>query len=185
MRRTTSDLSGQKAGRYSRLLVLSSRIRTLVLVTALSSIAACASTNHSISRSIFGVWQVSQIDREPTANFNPVPLPSRVIFTERHYSFMWMPGEASTKAFATRWQPTDKEKIRRFGEVFFNEGIYQLDEDQLIVFPSVARVPEFEGGRMAYRVRWQGEAIQLALQNAYTFDDVAVSETGQVRLTLT
>ena len=98
---------------------------------------------------------------------------------------MRMPGEISTKAFATRPQPTNKEKIRRFGEVIFDSGIYQLDEDQLIGCPSVARVPEFEGGRMAYRVRWQGEAIQLALQNAHTFDDVAVSAPGQLRLTLT
>lgn len=146
---------------------------------------------------LIGVWKVIRIDVEsdpgtkPYAGqveTNPDPLPSQFIFTRSHYSIVWMSGKEAMRAFATRWQPTEEEKLQRFGEVGINTGTYEHAEGRITVYPVVARIPEFMGGRMSYDYRWSGDNLVMTLRDEYSFDDVPAPwtlESGtQIRLTL-
>jgi hypothetical protein len=109
-------------GRIERLLVL-------IVITG----AAC-STMADSADTLQGVWRVTEIaakGKSSSAITNP--LPGLAIFTQNHYSLVWMPGEQAQRAFATRWQPTDAEKIERYGSTVVNSGEYQIAENVLML----------------------------------------------------
>ena len=149
--------------------------------------------------SIIGVWKVVHIENESDTppgrtaaaahiRTNDDPLPSQIIFTGQHYSMVWMPGSDALQSFAKRWQPTDEEKLRRFGEVTMNTGTWTFEGGLIKAQPAVARVPEFMGGYMTYGYAWSGERLVLTLMDEYTFDGVrapwANESSGKIHLTL-
>ena len=138
--------------------------------------------------SIEGVWRVSDISREYNDQSISDPLPSQIIFTNRHYSIVWMPSEEAIPAFATRWQPTDEEKLQRFGEIVVNSGTYSLDGSELRIEPVVARFAEFMGGYIDYQLSWVGDDLVLTFMDEVTFDGIrapwAAPRRGKEHLTL-
>lgn len=167
-------------------------MRKLLLVALLALCGAAQADG----RSIVGVWKVVEIandqwtpDADPRMlKPNTDPLPSQIVFTKRHYSFVWMPGTEALKSFATRWQATDAEKIRRFGEITVNTGTYAIEGDRIVIHPVVSRVPEFMGGTMVYGFAWSGERLVLTFLDETTFDGVPApwveKSSGVMRLTL-
>jgi hypothetical protein len=161
----------------------------LVKLVLGSLMAFGALADEAKSNSIVGVWKITEIDRDYEAAPNPDPLPSQIIFTKRYYSIVWLPGNRAIEAFETRWQPTDEEKIQRFGEIVVNTGTYEVDGEFIRVIPSIARMPEFIGGSMTYEFEWSGEKLVLTLVDEYAFDGVKApwveESAGQIHLTLT
>jgi len=129
---------------------------------------------------VVGVWKVVEIVNDQwTPEADPrmlrptkAPLPSQIIFTKSHYSTVWMPGTEALRAFAERWNATDEEKIRRYGEITVNTGTYSIEGDRIVIHPVVSRVPEFMGGTMVYGYKWSGERLVLTFLDEKTFDGV-------------
>ena len=171
----------------------------VVLLLFSLSLATHGAERCGAGRSIVGVWKVVEIatDYESPPEVgaetsrvypNKDPLPSQIIFTRRHYSMIWSAGTEAMRAFSVRWQPTDGEKLRRFGEVGMNTGTYEVEDGILQVRPSVARVPEFMGGSMTYACKWDEDNLILTLLEEYTFDGVpapwADESSGRIHLIL-
>ncbi len=121
---------------------------------------------------INGVWRVAKIDREHSSSVNESPEPSQIIFTNSHYSIVWTSADEGIRAFETRWEPTDQEKLQRYGEIVVNTGTYSIDGSRLRIVPVVARVPEFMGGYIDYEVSWDGANLVLTFMDEVTFDGV-------------
>ncbi|HET7038619.1 MAG TPA: hypothetical protein VFH97_01950, partial [Gemmatimonadales bacterium] len=139
---------------------------------------------------LVGVWQVRHLRRESPSgrSENSNPLPGQAVFTESHYSLIWMPGETALRAFRERWLPTDAEKIQRYGEIVVNAGTYSVENDSLITLrPAISRVPEFMGGgRLLYGYRVHGDTLWLTSLDEYSYDGVqAPWATAGDRRTLT
>ena len=88
-------------------------------------IAGCDSSANKTGNTIEGVWRISRIAVDG-AEPNNDPLPSQIIFTENHYSIVWMPGIEAMRAFDEPWTPTDSEIIQRFWEITVNTGRYEI-----------------------------------------------------------
>jgi len=166
------------------------KILLSALLLIVAPLTAFASDREPGQNSIIGVWKVVEIATDygsapdigpKTSQVEPNlhPLPSQIIFTNSHYSMIWMPGKEAMTAFAIRWQPTDEEKLRRFGEIVMNTGTYELRDNLLTVHPRLARVPEFMGGRMVYDCKWSGDHLILTLIDEYTFDGVKAPWAGE------
>lgn len=165
-----------------------------VLLTILLS-ALCAAAQAEVD-SIIGVWRVVEIRSDQwTPESDPrmlrptkAPLPSQIIFTPRHYSNVWMPGTEALRAFAERWNATDAEKIRRYGEVTVNTGTWVREGERIVLRPVVSRVPEFMGGTLVYGVRWEGERLVFTFLDETAFDGVPApwveSSSGTMHLVL-
>ncbi len=175
------------------------KVLSIFLVLLCMSASAYGSDCESAGASIQGVWEVVEIvtDYESAPEAGPEtsrvspnknPLPSQLMFTGRHYSMIWSAGKEAMRAFSVRWQPTDAEKVQRFGEVGMNTGTYRLEDGLLKVRPRVARVPEFMGGSMTYACEWSGVNLILTLMEEYTFDGVqapwAADSSGRIHLIL-
>jgi hypothetical protein len=118
-------------------------MRNALFCLSLLSYVGLSSCAVQAENSIKGVWRVSDIAREYNDQSISEPLPSQIIFTNLHYSIVWMPGEEAIPAFATRWQPTDEEKMQSFGEIVVNSGTYSLNGSELRIKDEVT----FDGVR--------------------------------------
>ena len=163
-------------------------MRNVLFCLSLLSYFGMSSSAVQAENSIKGVWRVSDIAREYNDQSISDPLPSQIIFTNRHYSIVWMPRRDAIPAFETRWQPTDEEKLQRFGEIVVNSGTYSLDGAELRIKPVVARYAEFMGGYIDYQVTWAGDDLVLTFMDEVTFDGVrapwVASRRGKEHLTL-
>lgn len=140
-------------------------------------------TNKNID--ILGVWQVREIARQDVARSHvEYPLPSVFIFTEHHYSMMWLPSVESQKSFAERWNPTDQEKIERFNSLIVNAGTYQVEGSTLTAHPVVARMPDFVGGTLICEFRIEKDTLWLKFVDEYSFDKVQAPWVKDGGLTL-
>jgi hypothetical protein len=140
----------------------------LGLILSLQLIPGIAIAEESIN----GIWRVVKIDREHSASVNDSPEPSQIIFTNSHYSIVWTTVDEGLRAFETRWEPTDQEKLRRYGEIVVNTGSYSIEGSRLRIVPIVARVPEFMGGYIDYEISWEGVDLVLTFMDEVTYDGV-------------
>ena len=163
-------------------------MRNALFCLSLLSYVGLSSCAVQAENSIKGVWRVSDIAREYNDQSISEPLPSQIIFTNLHYSIVWMPGEEAIPAFATRWQPTDEEKMQSFGEIVVNSGTYSLNGSELRIKPVVARFAEFMGGYIDYQLSWAGDDLVLTFMDEVTFDGVrapwVAPRRGKEHLTL-
>jgi hypothetical protein len=129
--------------------------------------------NSSMDNALLGVWQIQKIETKTLngSSVNSDPQPSLAIFTESHYSLVWMPGATGMRAFKQRWMPTDEEKIQRYGEIVVNAGTYTLSGSTLTAHPVVSRVPAFMGGgKMLYEYPVEGDTLWLTTLDEYSYD---------------
>ena len=137
------------------------------------------------SHAIHGAWQVKEIARQNAArSHSEQPLPSVFIFTEHHYSMMWLPSVESQHSFAERWNPTDEEKIARFNSLIVNAGSYEIKGSTLTAHPVVARMPDFVGGSLTCEVRIEKNTMWLKFVDEYSFDGVQAPWVKEGGLTL-
>jgi hypothetical protein len=150
--------------------VLASLLATCCILGALS---ACRSAPRGSD--LAGAWSVREIEFVSASGRSLIssPQPGQAIFTERHYSLLWVQTPQSLRSFQQRWVPTDAEKIQRYGEIVVNSGEYMIESDSSVILrPRVSRVPEFVGGRMSYAFRIRGDTLWLSSLDEYSFDGV-------------
>ena len=101
-----------------------------------------------------GVWQIQRVAPGNGEPINRTPLPSLVIFTTEHYSWIRIAGTQAPRNFVKHWLPTDAEKLARYDAMFVNAGTYAINEGTLTMTPVVARVPEFVGATLNIGIGW-------------------------------
>lgn len=170
----------QPSGPVSTITDGDSSMRTVNLVVALAtsviiifSAISCVSSPENRSAGVVGAWQIAEVELlDGSAPVNKDPLPNLVLFTDRHYSMVWLPGKEAQRAFATRWHPTDSEKVARYNAIVVNTGTYEVNDSILTMHPIVARVPEFMGGIFKHRLELSADTLRLTSLDEYSFDGV-------------
>lgn len=149
------------------------RYEIILLILFSCMTVACDQVVPDDEGGIVGAWQITKIARQDGSE-PPIEgvLPSQFMFTESHYSMVWQLGDEPRRAFAERWSPTDAEKLRRYDSLVVNSGRYEINGTTVTVFPTVARVPEFIGGRLECEFHVAGETLSLRFLDEYSFDGV-------------
>ncbi|MFC2084117.1 lipocalin-like domain-containing protein [Bacteroidota bacterium] len=133
-----------------------------------------------------GVWVITEIKTDgPDYNyFNPTPQPSLIIFTEKYYSMVWMPGDKPPVDNKKKWYPTDEEKINSFNSIIVNSGDYIIRDTTIITYPKVAKTNEFIGGSATYSFEFVDDTLLLKLLDTYSHDGVQDLEILKYRTSL-
>jgi|SRR6476620_9033414 len=165
------------------------------ILTGLTLMVLCTtvvSAQSSTKKSIEGVWKVTEIvvagqDASNVSN----PQPGLIIFTQKYYSVMWVPGNEPRSLFKGE-NPTNEEKIAAYDSFIANAGSYEVVDGILTLHPMVSRSPNFMGGGSAKnQFRIEGTTLWLTQKNTdLTFrsgDRVAPSSgpASETRLKLT
>ena len=124
------------------------------------------SAQSSTKKSIEGVWKVTEIVvTGEDASSVPNPQPGLIIFTQKHYSVMWVPGNQPRSLFKGE-NPTNEEKIAAYDSFVANSGTYEVAEGTLTLHPMVARSPNFMGGGISKnQLRIEGTTLWLTQKN--------------------
>lgn len=140
--------------------------RLLKGLTLMVLCTTIVSAQSSTKKSIEGVWKVTEIvvTGEDASNV-PNPQPGLIIFTQKHYSVMWVPGNQPRSLFKGE-NPTNEEKIAAYDSLVANSGTYEIAEGTLTLHPMVARSPNFmAGGVSKNQLRIEGTTLWLTQKN--------------------
>jgi hypothetical protein len=90
---------------------------------------------------------------------------SQYLFTEKHYSFMYVPGQAPRKTFAgDPNRPTDAEKVEAYNSLVAGTGTYLLSGPTLTIKALIHKNPnEMTGVPLTYTVDLDGNALQMVI----------------------
>ena len=80
---------------------------------------------------------------------------------------------------------TDEEKAAAFSSIIVNSGTYTLSDSLLTTFPTVAKTPEFIGGRATSAWRVSGDTLRLDMTDCLSSGGVRDPGVGVVRIPLT
>jgi lipocalin-like protein len=140
--------------------------RLLKGLTLLVVCTTIVSAQSSTKKSIEGVWKVTEIVVTGADASNvPNPQPGLIIFTQKHYSVMWVPGSQPRNLFKGE-NPTNDEKIAAYDSFVANSGSYELVDGILTLHPMVSRSPNFmAGGVTKNQLRIEGTTMWLTQKN--------------------
>jgi hypothetical protein len=123
------------------------------------AILASAFTRSAIPR-IHGAWRLteSSLDGNDTTITNRSPQPGLVLFTQRHYSLMYVEGSARRAPYADPSSPTDAEKVAAFNTFTGHSGTFTVADSMIEMHIVVSKSPSLMGtdlrtsfARFAYR----------------------------------
>jgi len=140
--------------------------RLLKGLTLMVLCATAVSAQSSTKKPIEGAWKVIEIVvTGHNASNIPNPQPGLILFTQKHYSVMWVPGNQPRSLFKGEG-PTDQEKIAAYDSFVANSGTYELAGTTLTFHPMVSRSPNFmAGGVSKSEVRIEGTTLWLTQKN--------------------
>jgi hypothetical protein len=159
-------------------------LRCVSLVFAIAFSAAGASTQDnrpakpvppeatraSVRADVRGVWKLTELaSRAPGAEWEvrPTPYLSQYIFTERHYSYMYVPGPGPRKRHAgDPNRPTDAEKVEAYNSFVAASGTYELSGQILTLVALVHKNPnEMDGKPLTYTAELDGNTLRMTIAN--------------------
>jgi hypothetical protein len=132
--------------------------------------AAPATKEAATRADIRGVWKVTELaSRAPGAEWevSTTPYLSQYIFTEKHYSYMYVPGAGPRKLFAgDPNRPTDTEKVEAYNSFIAASGTYVLSGRILALYALVHKNPnEMDGKPLTYSVEFDGNTLRMVTAN--------------------
>lgn len=133
--------------------------------------AAAAEKERTSERgNISGVWKVTELASRSTGadwEVRPTPYVSQYIFTEKHYSYMYVPGAGPRKLFVgDANKPTDAEKVEAYNSLVAASGTYKLSGSTLTLSPLVHKNPnEMNGKPLTYTVDFDGNRLRMTIVN--------------------
>ena len=116
----------------------------LPVVVLLAAIMPSVHTPQGVP--IRGAWRIvrtSLTAGEPS--FRDYTQPGLVLFTARHYSLMYVEGDAPRKIFRDPARPTDAEKLDAFDTFVGHSGTYSLEDSIIAMNVEVAKLPNLMG----------------------------------------
>lgn len=139
-----------------------------------SLVLSCAKVAIKIGQELGGAWKVVEIRVKTTDKefINSQPQPGLFLFTQNHYSMVWMPGDDPPKDFAHTWHPSDEEKVKSFNSIIVNSGTYQYTDSTLTTIPAVAKTPEFINGSATYSYQLKKDTLYMKLIDTYSHDGI-------------
>jgi hypothetical protein len=135
--------------------------RGKILFMALASILGNAGFAVHVSAQLRGAWTLTQssLAGRDTTITNGSPQPGLVLFTERHYSLMYVEGSQPRVPFADPVRPTDAEKLTAFDTFVGHSGTYTVVDSTVQMHVIVAKHPSMMGtdmrtsfARFVYRI---------------------------------
>jgi hypothetical protein len=120
--------------------------------------------------SLRGVWKVvEQSSRTPGAAWavGAAPHLSVYIFTQRHYSYMFVPGAGPRRLFTgDPNQPTDAEKVAAYNSFVAGSGTYVLAGSALTLSAILHKNPnEMIGAPLTYSVEIATTTLRMTIVN--------------------
>ena len=112
---------------------------------------------------IEGAWTLEEITTVGGPNEGTVtdPQPSLWVFSQRHYSEMFVVG-TEPRALTESQPATDEEALEAHRSYRANSGSYELDGSIIVQRPMVARGPNFmAGGEKSYSYELDGDTLWL------------------------
>lgn len=131
--------------------------------------AAASETRRAPARAdVRGVWKITELaSRAPGAEWEvrTAPRLSQYIFTEKHYSYMYVPGAGPRKLFAgDPNKPTDAEKAEAYNSLVAATGTYTLSGWTLTLNALVHKNPnEMVGKPLTYTVEFDGDTLRMVI----------------------
>lgn len=138
------------------------------------------------SNSFVGVWKIVKVIYSLPEGLkeNTKLLPSQIIFTKEHYSFIQYPRKEMQKNYEKRWLPSDEEKVESYNSIIVNGGTYSAENSILTIKPEVAKTPNYVGGYAKYEFSFKDEKLFLTLLDIQSNDGVQDSTAPSVKTTL-
>lgn len=96
------------------------------------------------------------------------PYLSQYIFTEKHYSYMYVPGAGPRKLFAgDPNRPTDAEKVAAYNSLIAATGTYTVSGRTLVLTALVHKNPnEMIGKSLTYSIEFDGSnTMRMVVSN--------------------
>ena len=115
-----------------------------------------------------GVWKVTELASRASGGdweVRTAPRLSQYIFTDRHYSYMYVPGADPRKLFAgDPNNPTAAEKAEAYNSLVAATGTYTLSGRTLTLSATVHKNPnEMIGKPLAYAVESDGDTMRMVI----------------------
>jgi hypothetical protein len=119
---------------------------------------------------IHGVWKITELaSREAGAGWEvrATPYLSQYIFTEKNYSYMYVPGPGPRKKFASDPnRPTEAEKVGAYDSLVAATGAYSLSGRTLTLNALVHKNPnEMSGEPLTYEIELDGDTLRMVIVN--------------------
>lgn len=159
-------------------------LRRVAVVLAIAAFAAGASaqdkrpatpvatdtTTAPARANVRGVWKVTELaSRAPGAEWEVrvPPYLSQYIFTEKHYSYMYVPGAGPRKRIGgDPNKPTDAEKVEAYNSLIAATGTYELSGRILTLVALVHKNPnEMDGTPLTYTAELDGNTLRMTIAN--------------------
>lgn len=135
--------------------------------------AATAFAQTSKPASIQGAWRVAEVVvTGANASTNSKPFPGLYVFTNRHYSIIFINGSQPRPAFTIKdpAKPTDAEKIAAYAQwnpFTANSGTYEIKSNTLTTRPIVAKNETVMAGPAQTReFKLEGNTLWLTTRSA-------------------
>lgn len=135
-----------------------------LIVVTLITLGAAAHADSEIK----GVWKLTELaTRVPGGKWEarPTPQPSQFIFTDKHYSYMYVLGTGSRPLFkGDPNNPTDAEKAAAYSTLVAATGTYTLSGRTLTLTALVHKNPnEMVGKPLAYTIEVEGDSLRMVI----------------------
>ncbi len=137
-------------------------IRALTAIVVLALLPSVLLAQNPAKKSLEGVWKITEsIVTGEDSSSNSHPQPSLIIFSQKHYTMMLVPGNKPRALFKDT-NPTDEERLSAFDPFIANGGTYEVAGSTLTIRPVVAKNPNFmAGGSLKYQFRVEGNTLWL------------------------
>jgi hypothetical protein len=122
----------------------------------------------SLQGSLRGAWKViamslSGSDRTTTNNS---PQPAVVLFTDKHYSVMYVEGDQPRKHFADPLRPTDAEKLEAYNTFVGHSGTYTVSDSVIAMQAVISKSPNLTGSELGrtflrFAHQFSGDTLRL------------------------
>jgi hypothetical protein len=101
---------------------------------------------------------------------NDSPQPGLVLFTDRHYSLMYVEGNQPRKLFANLQQVTEAEKVEAFDTFVGHSGTYSIADSVIAMQVIISKLPNLMVGDvgnsfMRFAHQMTGDTLRLTRWN--------------------
>lgn len=103
---------------------------------------------------------------------------SFLLISGGYYSLNWAHGAEPSEYFVERFEPTDDEKLARYGKLVVNAGRLEREPGLLTIHPLFALVPEYVGGLGEFDYKLDGETLELVWRTIESADAVPDPNTA-------
>lgn len=130
-----------------------------------------------------GAWVVTGLT-SPAGDSVEQAGPSQFIFSDGRYSAVYTVGVTERQKSEKDFAPTDKEKVSQYDTLIVNSGTYEIDGNRVTMRPTVAKTPEFIGGRSTMEFALDGDTMSATIVDLVSADGEAPADGAGSTMTL-